>query len=57
MRANDADLVEVNPLAIIRESGPEGYVERLACLDAKVTLDDFKGGSMDMAATLGVYQV
>jgi succinyl-CoA synthetase beta subunit len=40
MRANDADLVEVNPLAIIRESGPEGYVERLACLDAKVTLDD-----------------
>ena len=24
MRANDADLVEVNPLAIIRESGPEG---------------------------------
>ena len=40
MRANDADLVEVNPLAIIRESGPEGHVERLACLDAKVTLDD-----------------
>jgi succinyl-CoA synthetase beta subunit len=40
MRANDADLVEVNPLAIIRESGPEGYVERLVCLDAKVTLDD-----------------
>src|SRR5450759_737396 len=40
MRANDADLVEVNPLAILRESGPEGQVERLACLDAKVTLDD-----------------
>ena len=40
MKANDADLVEVNPLAIIRESGPEGHVERLACLDAKITLDD-----------------
>jgi succinyl-CoA synthetase beta subunit len=40
MKANDADLVEVNPLAIIRESGPEGHVERLTCLDAKVTLDD-----------------
>ncbi len=40
MRANDADLVEVNPLGIVRESGPEGQVERLACLDAKVTLDD-----------------
>jgi succinyl-CoA synthetase beta subunit len=40
MKVNDADLVEVNPLAIIRESGTEGHVERLACLDAKVTLDD-----------------
>jgi succinyl-CoA synthetase beta subunit len=40
MRANDADLVEVNPLAIVRESGPEGQVERLTCLDAKITLDD-----------------
>jgi succinyl-CoA synthetase beta subunit len=40
MRANDADLVEVNPLAIVRERGPEGTVERLTCLDAKVTLDD-----------------
>jgi succinyl-CoA synthetase beta subunit len=40
MKANDADLVEVNPLAIIRESGPEGHIERLVCLDAKVTLDD-----------------
>jgi succinyl-CoA synthetase beta subunit len=40
MKANDADLVEVNPLAIIRESGPEGHVERLTCLDAKITLDD-----------------
>jgi succinyl-CoA synthetase beta subunit len=40
MKTNDADLVEVNPLAIMRESGPEGHVERLACLDAKITLDD-----------------
>ncbi len=40
MKVNDADLVEINPLAIIRESGPEGYVESLSCLDAKVTLDD-----------------
>jgi succinyl-CoA synthetase beta subunit len=40
MKVDDADLVEVNPLAIIRESGAEGHVERLACLDAKVTLDD-----------------
>jgi succinyl-CoA synthetase beta subunit len=40
MKANDADLVEVNPLAIVRESGAEGQVERLVCLDAKVTLDD-----------------
>ncbi len=40
MRTNDADLVEVNPLAIVRETGPEGPVERLVCLDAKITLDD-----------------
>jgi succinyl-CoA synthetase beta subunit len=41
MLANDADLVEVNPLAVIRETGPDGQpVERLACLDAKITLDD-----------------
>ncbi len=41
MLANDADLVEVNPLAIVRETDPAGIVlERLACLDAKVTLDD-----------------
>ncbi|HMJ79606.1 MAG TPA: ADP-forming succinate--CoA ligase subunit beta [Candidatus Dormibacteraeota bacterium] len=39
--ANDADLVEVNPLAIVRERAPDG-TEGLAlqCLDAKVTLDD-----------------
>ena len=41
MRAYDADLVEINPLAIVRETAPDGTtVERLVCLDAKVTLDD-----------------
>jgi succinyl-CoA synthetase beta subunit len=37
MLAVDADLVEVNPLAVIR--GADG-AEQLVCLDAKVTLDD-----------------
>jgi len=41
MTVNDADLVEINPLAIVREKGADGSdVERLVCLDAKVTLDD-----------------
>ena len=41
MLAYDADLVEINPLAIVRETGADGAaVERLVCLDAKVTLDD-----------------
>ena len=41
MLANDADLVEINPLAIVREAGPDGTpIERLQCLDAKITLDD-----------------
>jgi succinyl-CoA synthetase beta subunit len=41
MLAYDADLVEINPLAIVRERGAEGSsTERLVCLDAKVTLDD-----------------
>jgi succinyl-CoA synthetase beta subunit len=40
MLANDADLVEINPLAVIRGAGPGGLEERLVCLDAKVTLDD-----------------
>jgi len=41
MTAYDADLVEINPLAIVRETGPDGTsVETLVCLDAKVTLDD-----------------
>jgi succinyl-CoA synthetase beta subunit len=40
MKAYDADLVEINPLAIVREAGKDGAVERLVCLDAKITLDD-----------------
>jgi succinyl-CoA synthetase beta subunit len=41
MVANDADLVEINPLAIVRDaSGSNGPAERLVCLDAKITLDD-----------------
>jgi len=41
MLAYDADLVEINPLAIVRETGADGSIaERLVCLDAKVTLDD-----------------
>ena len=43
MTAYDADLVEINPLAIVSEPGAQpgdGPVERLVCLDAKVTLDD-----------------
>jgi len=41
MIANDADLVEINPLAIVREKhASEGVIERLVCLDAKVSLDD-----------------
>ena len=41
MLAFDADLVEINPLAVIREHNADGTpVERLVCLDAKITLDD-----------------
>jgi succinyl-CoA synthetase beta subunit len=40
MLAEDADLVEINPLAVIREAGPAGAVEKLVLLDAKITLDD-----------------
>jgi succinyl-CoA synthetase beta subunit len=41
MIAYDADLVEINPLAIVRETDTPGVaVERLVCLDAKITLDD-----------------
>jgi succinyl-CoA synthetase beta subunit len=37
MRAYDADLVEINPLAVVRAA--DG-TESLVCLDAKITLDD-----------------
>ncbi|HEY4632540.1 MAG TPA: ADP-forming succinate--CoA ligase subunit beta [Candidatus Limnocylindrales bacterium] len=41
MRAYDADLVEINPLAIVRERAADGSaVQRLVCLDAKITIDD-----------------
>jgi succinyl-CoA synthetase beta subunit len=41
MVANDADLVEINPLAIVREPGGGGtFFEQLVCLDAKISLDD-----------------
>jgi succinyl-CoA synthetase beta subunit len=41
MLAYDADLVEINPLAIVRTVTPDGRpAEELVCLDAKVTLDD-----------------
>jgi succinyl-CoA synthetase beta subunit len=40
MLAYDADLVEINPLAVVREGGPGAAEERLVCLDAKITLDD-----------------
>jgi succinyl-CoA synthetase beta subunit len=37
----DADLVEINPLAIVRSKCPDGAETlSLQCLDAKVTLDD-----------------
>jgi succinyl-CoA synthetase beta subunit len=42
MITNDADLVEINPLAIVRTKDAETgqAVDRLQCLDAKITLDD-----------------
>jgi succinyl-CoA synthetase beta subunit len=41
LQAYDADLVEINPLAIVVEAGADGApIERLQCLDAKVSLDD-----------------
>jgi succinyl-CoA synthetase beta subunit len=36
----DADLVEINPLAVVREDGPDGPADTLQLLDAKITLDD-----------------
>jgi succinyl-CoA synthetase beta subunit len=42
MKVNDADLVEVNPLAVVAETAAlDGTAsERFICLDAKITLDD-----------------
>ena len=41
MTAYDADLVEINPLAIVNEGQAGGTpAQRLVCLDAKITLDD-----------------
>jgi succinyl-CoA synthetase beta subunit len=41
MLAYDADLVEINPLAVVTETDGDGTTkERLVCLDAKITLDD-----------------
>jgi succinyl-CoA synthetase beta subunit len=41
MIANDADLVEINPLAIVRGRAADGSVTTtLQCLDAKITIDD-----------------
>ena len=40
MLAYDADLVEINPLAIVRTNVDGAEVLSLQCLDAKVTLDD-----------------
>jgi succinyl-CoA synthetase beta subunit len=41
MLANDADLVEINPLAIVRSRDTDGTeLLTLQCLDAKITLDD-----------------
>ena len=40
MLAYDADLVEINPLAIVRTTADGADVLSLQCLDAKVTLDD-----------------
>ncbi|MGH2466564.1 MAG: ATP-grasp domain-containing protein, partial [Candidatus Limnocylindrales bacterium] len=38
--ANDADLVEVNPLGLVRAGDGPDPALTLACLDAKITLDD-----------------
>jgi succinyl-CoA synthetase beta subunit len=41
MKANDADLVEVNPLGVVNEVGQSGAIApKLLCLDAKITIDD-----------------
>jgi succinyl-CoA synthetase beta subunit len=41
MLANDADLVEINPLAVVLDPRPDATARQvLQCLDAKITLDD-----------------
>jgi succinyl-CoA synthetase beta subunit len=41
MKANDADLVEINPLAVVAATAADGSAtQNLVCLDAKITLDD-----------------
>ncbi|MGZ6339510.1 MAG: succinate--CoA ligase subunit beta, partial [Candidatus Limnocylindrales bacterium] len=40
LRADDADLVEVNPLAVVRIGTDSEAREELVCLDAKITIDD-----------------
>ncbi len=40
LRADDADLVEVNPLAVVRIGTDSEAREDLVCLDAKITIDD-----------------
>ena len=40
MQANDADLVEVNPLAVVAETVGGEPQAKLVCLDAKITIDD-----------------
>jgi len=41
MIANDADLVEINPLGVVRTVGTDGTItETLECIDAKITIDD-----------------
>jgi succinyl-CoA synthetase beta subunit len=41
MKANDADLVEINPLAVVAGTATDGSAtQKLVCLDAKITLDD-----------------
>jgi succinyl-CoA synthetase beta subunit len=41
MKAYDADLVEINPLAVVAGTAADGSAMRqLVCLDAKITLDD-----------------
>jgi len=41
MIANDADLVEINPLAVVREPLPDATArDTIQCLDTKITIDD-----------------